>query len=34
VALAKALGAALVTCDARLAGALGHLAHVELFAAT
>jgi len=32
VALAEALGAPLVTCDARLAGAPGHGADVALFA--
>jgi predicted nucleic acid-binding protein len=32
VALAEALGAPLVTCDARLARATGHEAKVELFA--
>ncbi len=31
VALAEALGVPLVTCDARLASAPGHRAHVELF---
>jgi predicted nucleic acid-binding protein len=34
VALAEALGAPLVTCDARLASAAGHGARVELFAAS
>lgn len=33
VALAEALGAPLITCDARLATAPGITAHVELFAA-
>ena len=33
VALAQALGASLVTCDARLATAPGHAARVELFGA-
>lgn len=33
VALSEALGAALVTCDARLAATGGHRAPVELFAA-
>lgn len=32
VALAEALGAPLVTCDARLASAPGHAARIELFA--
>jgi predicted nucleic acid-binding protein len=32
VALAEALAVPLVTCDARLASAPGHRAHVELFA--
>jgi predicted nucleic acid-binding protein len=32
VALAEALRAPLITCDARLASASGHTAHVELFA--
>jgi predicted nucleic acid-binding protein len=31
VALAEALGAPLVTCDARLASASGHRARIELF---
>jgi predicted nucleic acid-binding protein len=31
VALAEILGAPLVTCDARLASARGHDAHIELF---
>lgn len=31
LALAEALGAPLVTCDARLAGAPGHAASVEVF---
>ncbi|HEX5927569.1 MAG TPA: type II toxin-antitoxin system VapC family toxin [Baekduia sp.] len=34
VALAEALGAPLLTCDARLAAAPGHYAQVELFAAS
>lgn len=34
VALAETLGAPLITCDARLASAPGHAAHVELFAAS
>lgn len=32
VALAELLDAPLVTCDARLAGAPGHAAHIEAFA--
>ncbi len=32
VALAESLGVPLVTCDARLAGAPGHRASIELFA--
>ncbi|HEU4866493.1 MAG TPA: type II toxin-antitoxin system VapC family toxin [Actinomycetota bacterium] len=31
VALAEALGASLITCDSRLAGAPGHSARIELF---
>jgi predicted nucleic acid-binding protein len=31
IALAEALGAALITCDARLAAARGHEAQVEVF---
>jgi predicted nucleic acid-binding protein len=31
VALAEALGCPLITCDARLAGASGHQAEIELF---
>jgi predicted nucleic acid-binding protein len=34
VALAEALDAPLITCDARLASAPGHTARVELFAAS
>jgi predicted nucleic acid-binding protein len=34
VALAEALNAPLVTCDARLAAAPGHTASIELFAAS
>ncbi len=33
VALAEALAVPLVTCDARVASASGHTAHIELFAA-
>jgi predicted nucleic acid-binding protein len=34
IALAETLDAPLITCDARLASAPGHAAHVELFAAS
>jgi predicted nucleic acid-binding protein len=34
VALSETLGVPLITCDRRLAGASGHEAHIELYAAT
>ena len=34
VALAEALAAPLITCDARLASGPGHAAHIELFTAS